>query len=131
MSINIVLKPTYEIPLIGVVGANAQQGFTSGRITFPFRINGIVVIFGDDHIDNVLHYFLTDETNNVSAANISTGDNVIPPASPTPYFIGHSMIRKIRFIKDFPEGDLFLKVHVVNGNAWAINVNIAFIIEAI
>lgn len=129
MPIRIILKPTYEVPISGVVGANAQLGFVGGRITVPFRINGVKIVFGDDHIDNVLHYLLVDDTNNVSATSISNGTNLIPPASPTPYFIGHSMFKHVTIIKDFPEGGLYLKCHVVNNNAYQIQVNISFIIE--
>lgn len=131
MSINITLKPSYEIPLVGVVGANAQTAFISGRITVPFRVNGIVIVFGDDHVDNVLHYFLTDDTQNISTTSISTGDHLIPISYPNRYFIGHSMIRRVHIIREFPEGGLILKCHVVNNNAYQITVNAAIVVEEI
>jgi len=130
-SIKIELKPTYEIPLSGVIGAGAQGAFVSGKIAKPFRINGIVIVFGSDHIDAVLHYFLAGDTNQVSTTSISTGDNLIPSGSPTPYFIGHNMIRHIKIIKEFPEGNRYLKCHVVNNNAYAITANASLIVEEI
>lgn len=131
MSIKVVLKPTYEIPLIGAIGAGAQGAIVSGKIDKPFRINGIVIVFDTDHIDNVLHYFLTGDTNQVSTTSISSGDNVIPPISPSAYFIGHNMIRHIKIIRDYPNGNLYLKCHVVNNNAYAIVVNVSVIVEEI
>jgi len=131
MSIKAKLKPTYEIPLSGVIGAGAQGAFVSGKIDKPFRINGIVIVFSSDHIDTVLHYFLVGDTNQVSTASISTGVNLTPTDSPTPYFIGHNMIRCVKIIKEFPEGNKYLKCHVVNNNAYAVTVNASIIVEEI
>lgn len=131
MSIKVKLKPTYEIPLVGVIGAGAQGAFVSGKIDKPFRINGIVIIFDTDHVDNVFHYLLVGDTNQVSTTSISTGDNLVPAQSPTPFFIGHNMIRCIKIIKEFPEGKRYLKCHVINTNAYAIVVNASIIIEEI
>jgi len=131
MSMKVELKPTYEIPLVGVIGAGAQGAIVSGKIDKPFRINGIIIIFGSDHVDNVFHYFLVGDTNQVSTASISTGDNIVPPDSPTPYFIGHNMIRHIKIIKEFPNGNRYLKCHVVNNNGYAIVVNASIIVEEI
>lgn len=125
------LKPSYEVPLIGLIGANAQGGIASDIIDVPFRINGLVIVFGDDHVDNVLHYFLVDDTNSVDTTAMSTGRNIISPRSPYPYFIGHSMIRGIKVIREFPEGNYYLKVHVVNNNAYQIQVNVYVIVEEI
>lgn len=131
MSINITLKPTYEIPLIGVVGAAAQLGFRSDKIDISFRINGLKIIFGDDHIDNVLHYFLIGTTDALSAVALSEGTNIFGERAFTPWFIGHSMIRYIKFVKEYPQADRWLKVHVVNNNVYAIQVNASVIVEEI
>lgn len=131
MGITVELKPSYEVPLVGVCGANAQTAIVSGVIVNAFRINGAVVIFGDDHIDNVLHYLLVGDTNNISTTNISEGNNIIPPPSPSRFFIGHSMIRKIHVIREYPKGDKYIKCHVVNNNAYAININSSIIIEEV
>lgn len=127
----ITLKPTYEIPLSGVIAATAQGGVASARLRKPFRIHDIIINFGDDHADAVLHYFLTSTNKNISTTNISIGDNVVPAESPTPYYIGHAVLRRVKIIKEFKAGRRFLKVHVVNNNAYAITFNVSFIIEEI
>lgn len=129
MSIKVQLKPTYEIPLVGAIGAGLQTAFVSGKMDKPFRVNGIIIVFDTDHVNNVLHYFLVGDTNQVSATSISTGDNLVPSDSPTPFFIGHNMIRYVKIIKEFPKGNRYLKCHVVNNNAYAIVVNASIIIE--
>lgn len=129
--IQVTLKPTYEVPMSGTIAANAQGGVASAKITKPFRINGVIITFGDDHINNVRHFLLTAENDNISTTSRSTGRNLVPPEAPTPYYIGHSVLRKIKAIREFSEGNRYLKVHIVNNNAYQITYNVAFIIEEI
>lgn len=129
MSIEVTLKPSYEVQVAGLVGAAAQLGFVSPLIEVPFRINGIIITFGSDHIDNVLHYIKTSVNVAVSAIAISQGTNLITPFPPEQFFIGHNMLRHIRAIKEFPEGNKYLKTHIINNNAYAIQSNVCYVIE--
>lgn len=129
--LNVTFKPKYEIPFSGTIAATTQGGQASNRIDIPFRVNGMIAIFGNNHLDNVRYHFLTADTPAISTTSMSNGSNIIKAQGVIGYFVGHNTVRPITVIREYLTGGVYLKLHVNNLNAYQITYNASIIIEEI
>lgn len=118
----IVEKEVYEIPFMLTVAGAAQLGYSSLRIPFPYKIIEIKMYFPDDAIGNVDVYWLTSNNDVVSAIAISAGTNPLLYLTLIPYFAGHADMIPLRLNITPLDVERYIKMHVVNGNAYATNM---------
>lgn len=110
------------IPFIAIVGANAQIGIIGNVPHTPYTVLGGIIYFPNDAVDNVQVRFLYASENTFSTTGISSGENLFVRGANTPFFVGHASSVNIQSHIKLEDPDNYLKMHVVNNNAYAITV---------
>jgi hypothetical protein len=126
-----VLKRRLQIPFISAIAANTQLTLVSARITFPFVIVGVEIVFRDDAANNLLEYVLLSGNTNTSTTAVPPDLNAFSQYAPNPYFIGEGVVKRADCYVYAPSGYQFVKVHTVNNNAYAQTVNVTVTIEEV
>ena len=123
--INLVIKKKYTLTLSGVVGAGPGVGQTllAGPISFPFRITGAEVVFRSDTANLLFIYLLISRDTTTSAGGPPADTNLLSPFVPTAYLLGEGLIKRVSL--DYsPESDQkYIKVHALNGCAYAQTIS--------
>ena len=119
-----------EIPFYGSIGAGAFLTLVSNRISYPFRVTRLKMIFDELANNLVTHQWLTSGNRNVSTTGPPSGDLIGRRESTTPTFTGRGLIRVVDLNDEYPEGDLFIKLYTFNGLGVAYPINASCTIEA-
>jgi hypothetical protein len=109
---------------MATLAAGLQQTYVSSRIPYPFRIVHVSIIFGDATANALLIYILSSRTTTASTSTVPPDTPVFSQYSPTPYFVGESIIKCPPVDFHAASDDQFVKVHAVNGSAIAQTVNV-------
>ena len=113
-----------EIPFYATVPAASQLTILSDMITFPFIVRNILIDFGADHLDAVLHYVLLSTSRTTSATAVPADTNAFSGLSPIGYAIGDNREKRYYPNIEWRETKSFIKVHAVNNNAYAVNIKV-------
>jgi hypothetical protein len=131
LKISLTGKKSYTIPLSGAVGAGPGVGQTlvAGPISFRYRIKGAEVVFRDDAANLLWVYLLTSRDTTTSPGGPPADTNLLAPFGPTSYLLGEGLIKRLPL--DYsPEADQkYVKVHALNGCAYAQTINVTVEIE--
>jgi len=119
-----------EIPFYGTVGAGAILSLVSNRISYPFRITRLKMIFDEIANNVVQHRWFTSGNPQVSTTDVPSGDAIASRETPLPIFVGRGLVRIVDINEEFPEGDLFIKLYTLNGLGVAYTINGSCTIEA-
>ena len=117
-----VEKESYEIPFIAPALLTGQNGYSSGSIDFPFKVTKIRMYFPDNAVYGIDVYWLTATTPAISTVAMSEGQNLFSPFSPVVRFIGHADIVTLYPNRVIEATHPYIKMHVVNNNAYAITL---------
>lgn len=128
-------KRTIELSFVGRVTLAAPTGphwtIVSRSIPYPFRLTEVEMVFTDDALNLIRHYWLYSHDTNTSISDVPSGNNLFSRESPTPYFIGRGIIKRLRCSIEVPEADMFIKLHTHNLTTGPYDINASCIIEEI
>jgi len=129
--LNLTTKRRFTIPLMGTVGAGPAVGLTvvAGPITFPFRVVGAEIVFRNDTANLLQIYLLIANNQNTSTGTPPPDRNLFSPNTPTAYFLGESLIKRVVCDSTSAEDEIYIKAHAVNGCAYPQMVNVTVEIE--
>jgi len=115
-------KRMYELPFQAIVNAASQLTIVSGLITFKFKVIQVKMFFGNDHINNVWHYWLIGRNSGGSTTTVPPDDNMFGLMSPIALFVGHNEV--ITAYPDFSwtEERGYIKLHINNVNTYIVTV---------
>lgn len=116
-------KHLATIPLNVAVPALSHRGISTSGIPASHQIIKVTNIFRDDHIFNVRYYWIVGSTGGTSNTGISEGDNIFTRYGSGLYFLGDSMIVPAIINYRLTEINNHIKLHVYNGNTYAINAH--------
>ena len=122
-------KRIAEIPFIATIGATAQLTILSDLISFPFVVRSILIDFSTDHINNVLHYVLLSTNRTTSTTSVPADTSAFTGLSGISYAIGDNREKRYFPNIEWRQTRSYIKVHVVNNNAYAVSVNATVTIE--
>ena len=122
-------KRTAEIPFFATVGANAQLTILSDQITFQFIVRSILIDFGSDHVDNVLHYVLLSTNRTASVTAVPADTNAFTGLSTIGFAIGDNREKRYYPNVEWRQTRSYVKIHVVNNNPYAVLVKATVTIE--
>ena len=129
--LDLTAKKTYNVALSGVVGAGPGVGVTliGGPISFRFRIKEAEVVFRDDAASLLWIYLLISRDTTTSTGGPPSDTNLLAPFGPTAYLLGEGLIK--RLILDYvpDEDQKYIKVHALNGCAYAQTINVTVKIQ--
>ena len=129
--LDLTAKRTYNLALSGVVGAGPGVGVTliGGPISFRYRIKEVEVIFRNDTVSLLWIYLLISRDTTTSTGGPPADTNLLAPFGPTAYLIGEGLVK--RLILDYvPDTDQkYIKVHALNGCAYAQTINVTVKIQ--
>lgn len=120
-----------NIPISGTIGATAQNSFSTSHIPFKYRIVKVRMYFRDDAVWNVLMYWFSSSNPQGSTANLPDGTNIFAYASNTPFFVSDGPPVEAECSYESNEDEHYIKLHVVNNNGYATNVNGVVTIEEV
>jgi hypothetical protein len=126
---SLTAKRTAEIPFMATVGAAAQLTILSDLISFPFVVRSILIDFGSDHVDRVLHYVLLSTNRTTSITVVPADTNAFTGLSTIGYAIGDNREKRFYPNVEWRQTRSYMKVHVINNNAYAVNVKVNVTIE--
>lgn len=126
-----VYKRLYEIPFASAVAANTQLTILSDALTFPFQILEAKMFFDTDHINNVRYYFKYSSNRTLGTTAPPPDPNICSPLVSQVYFVGNGFMRKARTNLKVVDLPAYLKVHIDNTNAWAIQANASILLTEI
>jgi hypothetical protein len=122
-AITISGEDEYSIPFIlEALAAGAQNTAVSSMIPLSYRVTEIKVYFPDDAINNVRVYWLASNNGQGSTTTIPDGTNLIASFSGTTFLIGHADVITLRCSLAIESAKSFIKMHVLNNNAYAITI---------
>lgn len=128
-----ISKRTIELSFVGTVTLAAPTGphwtMVSRAIPYPFRLKQVQMIFTDDALNLVRHYWLYSNAPRRSIASVPSGDNFFAREAPTPYFIGRGIIKRVRSNIEVPDTGRFILLHTHNLSPAAYAFNCSCIIE--
>lgn len=124
-----VSKRVASIPFTGNVLAGVWSTLLSTRITYPFRILQIKMVFSSEANNLVQHWWHTSPSLITPVQGQLTADNVFGRESPTAFFVGKSIIRIVNCSLEYPEGNLFIVLQTFNGLAIPYRLNCEIVIE--
>lgn len=101
------------------LAANSQQTYVSSSLPYPVKVLEATVYFPDDAINNVRVYWLNSSNNQGSTTTIPDGTNLLSPYTSTGFLIGHAIQVSIPCYLEITNEKPFIKMHVVNNNAYA------------
>ena len=93
--IRISTKQLYTLPFSGTVALATQLTLLSSPIPFPFIVKSAEMVFSDEAMNQVRHYWLWADNDTVSTIAVPDGLNIFSRLAPTGYFIGHALIRRV------------------------------------
>ncbi len=127
------LKPrrVVEIPFRGTLAAGTMVTLNSGRITYPFRVTKVKMIFTDEANNQVIHSVHVLGNPYTSTTQAPTGDNLFGRESPTASFVGRSIIRVVPCNVEYPEGRRYIAFFTNNTSPYAYDFNGSVTIEEI
>lgn len=131
--LNIILKKSYTIPLSGVValGPGTGQTFVAGPINFRYRVKGAEVVFRDDTASLLWIYLLIARDTTTSPGGPPSDTNLLAPFGPTQYLLGEGLVKRVN-LDYVPDSDQkYIKVHALNGCAYAQTINVTVEIEEV
>ena len=119
-----------EIPFQATLAAGAMVTLNSARITYPFRVVKVKMIFTEEAMNQVIHRWHVLRNPFVSTTAGPVGDNLFSRESPTASFIGTAIIRVVECNVEFPEGMRVVALYTNNTSPYAYDFNCAVVIEA-
>lgn len=126
-------KHAVELSFVGRVGIAAPTGphwtIVSSRLMYPFRLTQVTMVFTDDALNLVRHYWLHSGEHSTSIASVPSGTNLFARESPTGYFIGRGIIKRLRCNIEVPEEGEFIKLHTHNTGTTPYDINCSALIE--
>lgn len=122
-------KRRIAIPFISAIPASVGLTLLSSRISFPFRIVEVEIIFRNDAANLVNVWILTSPNTSISITTPPPDTNVFSPFSPSAFFLGEGLIKKLAINYTPPEGENIIKVHTQNICTWPQTVNVTVTIE--
>jgi hypothetical protein len=122
-------KRTAEILFFAAVGAGAQLTILSDLISFPFVVRSIIIDFGEDHLDSVLHYVLLSTNRTTSVTAVPADTNAFTGLSTIDYAIGDNREKRYYPNTIWRETKSYVKVHAINFNTYAVNIKVNVTIE--
>lgn len=119
---SILTKKTVMVPIpfFFTLAANTQQTLVSNAITVNYKIKSVEAHFRDDAAHNLLFYILSGNNQSTSTTIVPPDMNVVSSLSPTPYLTGEGEIIELAVNYEPAENYMYVKVHAVNNNAYAI-----------
>lgn len=113
----------HPLQLSGAVNPLSQLSIVSNRITFPYVLDTLQVLFppGTDRLVRAYIFVSLDPT--VHTADLPLGFNILSPISPTPYLLGDAETIDVELDYNVLERGTYIKLHIVNndGNAHTLN----------
>ena len=131
--INLIPKRTYTVALSGVVGAGPNVGLTlvSSAITFRFRVVGAEIVFRNDTANLLRIYPLLSRDTTTSNINPPADTNLLAPFGSTTYLIGEGLIKRVKMDYVADPDQTYIKIHGLNGCAYAQTINATVEIEEV
>lgn len=129
--LNVTVKRRYTLAISGTVGAGPNVGLTllAGPISFPYRVKGAEVVFRSDTANLLQIYLLISNNSTISTNTPPADQNLLSPFVATSYLIGESLIKRVALDYLAESGNIYLKVHAINGCTYAQTVNVTIEIE--
>ena len=129
-------KRTIEIPFNAVVPlrvgiVNGRVTLVSSLISYPFRVLRIKMVFDEFALNNLLIRWFISTTATTSATGPPSGDDITATESPTPFFLGNSLVLVANINQDYPSARHYLKMYCENVNLYAVQANCTMIIQEI
>ena len=122
-------KRRIVIPFTSAIPASVGLTLLSSRISFPYRIVEVEIIFRNDAVNNVNVWILTSPNTSTSITTPPPDTNVFSPFSPSAFFLGEGLVKHLNLNYQPPEGDEIIKVHAQNVCTWPQTVNVTVTIE--
>ena len=129
--LDLTAKKTYNLALSGAVGAGPGVGVTliGGPISFRYRIKKVEVIFRNDSANLLWIYLLISRDTTTSTGGPPSDTNLLAPFGPTAYLLGEGLIKRLT-LDYVPDADQkYIKVHALNGCAYAQTINVTVKIQ--
>ena len=127
--LELALKKILEIPFASAIAAGAHLSLVSGRIEFPFRVTGAKMVFTDDANNWIQHRWYVSANRSVSTTGTPSGDNIFSPKSPSAYFSGKGLIRRVYANREYPAIGLYIKLYTFNNSPYAYNISASITIQ--
>lgn len=122
-------KRRIAIPFSSAIAASVGLTLVSGRIGFPFRIVEVEIVFRDDTANLMQIWVLTSSNTSISVMTPPPDNNVFSPFSPSGFFLGEALVKRLSINYMPLEGDDIIKVHAQNVCTWPQTVNVSVTIE--
>jgi hypothetical protein len=101
----------------------------AGPITFPYRITGLEVVFRNDAANLLQIYPLVSRDRTISAGAAPADTNLIAPFVPTAFLIGEGLIKRVKLNYQPDVDQTYIKIHGLNGCAYAQTISATVEIE--
>ena len=126
-------RRSVELSFVGRVTLAAPTGphltIVSRRIPYPFRVTQVNMVFTDDALNLVRHYWLHSSEPSTSIVAVPSGINLFSREAPLPYFIGRGIIKRLRCSVPVLETDQHIKLHTNNTGTTPYDIDCSCIIE--
>jgi hypothetical protein len=103
----------------------------AGPISFRFKVVGAEVVFRDDAANLLQVYLMSSRNVTTSIGGPPADSNLLSPFVATAYLVGEALIKRVALDYEADEGELYIKAHALNLNAYAQTVNVTVEIEAL
>jgi hypothetical protein len=124
-------KRVVEIPFNATVPAAGRATLVSSLIPYAFRILRIKMVFDENSQNNLRIRWYISTNAQTSQTGPPAGDDVTATESPTPYFIGSSLIITANINQDYGVERHYIKMYAENGNVIPVIANCTVIIQAL
>lgn len=104
------------------LGAGLQNTVVTSMIPLKYAVTKIETFFSDDAINNVRVYWLMSNNAQGSTTSIPDGSNLIAPFSAINFIIGHADLVSISANVLSETDKSYIKMHVINNNAYAVDI---------